>query len=408
MRSRYKLSMHKKVMFTMIATIILFAGAWLLEGFEETQTVIERKDYGGGVRTEELIAVIDGLKKGITVQIEIDELKYKKDEINEIISQKAAELDKLILGNNKKLDHIDSDLNLVKKIPGTSIVVEWSFDRHDLIDLNGRLLAEGLSDQGELLELRAMLKYEGIEVMYMINAVLYSPKKSLEDELRGKIEKTIKEANNKTKEIKKFVLPDRIHGKKVLWKKERGSMKFGILVLGIAVMLYWVLAKRQEEEKKRKERKNQMLIDYPEIVNKFVILLGAGMTVKGTWKTIVDNYEMRDREKVRRYAYEEMCQTYRELQSQVGEAQCYEHFGKSCQITEYIKFGALLSQNLRKGNSGLIQILAREADNAFEERKSRARKIGEEAGTKLLLPMFLMLSIVLIVIVVPAFLSIQM
>ena len=68
----------------------------------------------------------------------------------------------------------------------------------------------------------------------------------------------------------------------------------------------------------------------------------------------------------------------------------------------------MLSQNLRKGTKGLTELLGREAEDAFEERKNLAKKIGEEAGTKLMIPMFLMLIIVFAMVIVPAFFSIQM
>ena len=71
------------------------------------------------------------------------------------------------------------------------------------------------------------------------------------------------------------------------------------------------------------------------------------------------------------------------------------------------KFAVMLSQNLRKGTKGLAELLQREAAGAFEERKAAARKLGEETSTRLLGPMFLMLGVVLMIIVVPAFLTIQ-
>ncbi len=55
----------------------------------------------------------------------------------------------------------------------------------------------------------------------------------------------------------------------------------------------------------------------------------------------------------------------------------------------------------------MTEILRREAMQAFEERKALAKIQGEEAGTKLLLPMFLMLAIVLVMVIIPAFLSLQ-
>ena len=76
-------------------------------------------------------------------------------------------------------------------------------------------------------------------------------------------------------------------------------------------------------------------------------------------------------------------------------------------IRAYRKFGTLLSQNLRKGSKGLTDLLGREAEEAFEERKNLAKKLGEEAGTKLVIPLFLMLIIVFAIVIVPAFFSIS-
>ncbi|MEG0227869.1 MAG: hypothetical protein RR683_04070, partial [Lachnospiraceae bacterium] len=77
-------------------------------------------------------------------------------------------------------------------------------------------------------------------------------------------------------------------------------------------------------------------------------------------------------------------------------------------LQPYLKLGALLSQNLRKGTKGLSDLLQLEAIQAFEERKNLAKRLGEEASTKLLVPMFFMLAIVLVIVIVPAFLSVQM
>ena len=44
---------------------------------------------------------------------------------------------------------------------------------------------------------------------------------------------------------------------------------------------------------------------------------------------------------------------------------------------------------------------------AFEERKRAAKKYGEEAGTKLLFPMMIMLAIVMMILIVPAMSAFQ-
>mgnify|MGYP006924225164 FL=1 len=47
--------------------------------------------------------------------------------------------------------------------------------------------------------------------------------------------------------------------------------------------------------------------------------------------------------------------------------------------------------------------MKRETGEMFEERKKQARKLGEEAGTKLMIPLFMMLAVVFIIVIVPAF-----
>lgn len=63
---------------------------------------------------------------------------------------------------------------------------------------------------------------------------------------------------------------------------------------------------------------------------------------------------------------------------------------------------------MKNGSGNLRQKLEEEMENAFEERKAAARKIGEEAGTKLLIPLFMMLLIVMVMVSVPAFLAFGM
>ena len=53
----------------------------------------------------------------------------------------------------------------------------------------------------------------------------------------------------------------------------------------------------------------------------------------------------------------------------------------------------------------MIRLLDFEVEDAFHERRENAKVLGEEAGTKLLFPMMLMLSIVFALILYAAFQS---
>ena len=64
-----------------------------------------------------------------------------------------------------------------------------------------------------------------------------------------------------------------------------------------------------------------------------------------------------------------------------------------------------MEQNRKTGTKNLRYLLQTEMADAFEQRKNLARRQGEEAATKLLIPLFLMLGVVMVIVVVPAFLA---
>ena len=92
-----------------------------------------------------------------------------------------------------------------------------------------------------------------------------------------------------------------------------------------------------------------------------------------------------------------------EMENGISEARAYERFGKRCRLLPYMRLSGVLVQNLQKGAKGALVLLEQEALAAFAERKETAKKRGEEAGTKLLLPMFGLLGIVLVIVMAPAF-----
>ena len=106
-----------------------------------------------------------------------------------------------------------------------------------------------------------------------------------------------------------------------------------------------------------------------------------------------------------RYLYEEVTRCVRELSGGMSEALVYERLGIRCGAQSYVRLCTLLTQNLKRGNSELLTLLTEEASKASQERMDHARKAGEEAGTKLLLPMMLLLGVVMVIIMIPAYMS---
>ena len=228
-----------------------------------------------------------------------------------------------------------------------------------------------------------------------------------ETEQRQKeLREIIEEYNQQKQDPDYYYLPDSWDGQTLKWQKPGESTGTLLAALALFAAVVLMLKKAREQQEEMAKRAEQLLMDYPSLIMKFTLLIQAGMTVRRAFQKISSDY-LRNCPKEGRYAYEAVTTTCHEMDSGVTEAEGYENFGRRCDLQIYIRLGALLSQNLRYGTKGLSELLKLESIQAFEERKARAKRLGEEAGTKLLLPMFLMLVVVLIIVIVPAFLTMQ-
>lgn len=153
-----------------------------------------------------------------------------------------------------------------------------------------------------------------------------------------------------------------------------------------------------------------MMLEYPDVVSKLAILLSAGMTLQGAWKKIALLYEKRRKNSTfpKKTVYEEMLVACHEMESGMGEERVYVRFGERCKEAGYRKLANILSQNLRKGTKDIVKLLEQEAEQSFEKRKQEAKRYGEEAGTKLLFPMMLMLGMIMVILIIPAIISFKM
>ena len=341
------------------------------------------------------------------MEIEVQEREYTSTEIQLIFAEMIDKLDQVILGDNKSRDRVETDLNLVNELEGYPVDIRWELDNYEVMDTEGRIYTDNTKEEGTLVELRGTLSYEEYETTYVTHVAIYPKTKRGKEKWLDAIQKSVADIEEKTRQKEGFSLPDTVLGHKIEWQKEKDKKGYLVMIFGclIAGVLLW--KGRQDEKEKLQKKQRQMLGDYPDIVSKFTLLLGAGMTVKHTWLKIVEGYDKGKTQFGERAIYEEMKVTCNEIQGGISETEAYERFGKRCQVAQYMKFGALLSQNLKKGGKGLSELLKLESIQAFENQKSEAKRMGEEAGTKLLAPMFGMFAVVMLMVIVPAFLSLQ-
>ncbi len=398
----------------MLLTMFVLGGMLLVSDFMHSRKALEgglvRNTYGIGSRMEELeVAAGEGKREKIEVQV--SERAYSGEELQSMFQRCIAQMDRLILGDNKNLDHIESDMNLITGIPGVPVEISWELDRYDVMNVYGEIQEEELHKEGTLVTLKGILTYREVpseQALYECTAMVFPKTLKEKEQKAAEIEKIIADTDKKTQTEERLILPRELDGTPLFFFSSMDSRGAVLMAMAVLISILLLALEKQNQEKEMTKRQAQMQLDHPEIINKLTLLLGAGMTVKRAWRKIVADYEEEKNVWGIRYVYEEMRQACNEMDSGITEAESYERFGRRCGTQIYVKLGALLSQNLRKGTKGMSQILKAEAIQSFEERKARARRLGEEAGTKLLAPMFLMLGVVLVIVIVPAFMSVQM
>jgi Flp pilus assembly protein TadB len=185
-------------------------------------------------------------------------------------------------------------------------------------------------------------------------------------------------------------------------KNTEMSMVCKLFILGILFVGVYIYALIDKIRKKGIKRRDEMLNDYSFFVSSIVLKMGAGLSVRETFMSI---YRDMCERKEKGGLFEELRYMINGLNAGMDEKKVYSDMSKAVGIPEYERLMILICRNLERGNSNLLSLLKKEEKDAFMERKNRARKKGEEAAEKLLMPMLILLVAVIGIVMFPALMN---
>ena len=364
-------------------------------------TSLIRPENGKGDRKEKLEVWIG--EEPYSMEVTVRERPKTEAETAEELQKAEDGMEILFLGENQDLEHITEKVNMPSVYPGTDIAIQWYLNSWEYISVDGTVKNEGFT-RAEQVEVTAVLSLEDQTVSWD-RTVWVCPLENPDDKaliriLSWKMEDTQKE------DTETVELPEQAAGKSIMWYPEKDHTWLMLAGLTACAVCAMMLGQQKEEEKALAEREKRMKLAYPDIVSRLSLYMGAGISSRKAWERIAAGYRNRTSGPVNE-AYEEMCTTLYEMQNGVPESIAYEKFGARCRLPSYLKLGALLSQNLRKGTRNLSALLEEESREAFENRKAYAKKLGEECESRLLFPMLLMLLTILVMVMYPAVTSFQ-
>ena len=388
------------------AGLALGMGAELASGTESALRdgrILDRSSYGQGDVSYELM--VEGLREDdVPVEVVLREREYTRREAGETYQKVMDMLPQLILGDNPSLEDVRYPLNLVTYLDDYGIRLRWESDEPEILDSFGEVHGEGLDEQGAQVVLSVRMTEGNWPEEYRIPVQVKPPVLAEEEARRRGFMELLKAEDERQAASERMELPGEYLGHSLTYRMEQEPVFLPMAGLGAAGAILLTLKDRSDARSRESARKQQMMLDYPEILSRLTIFLGAGMSIRTAWDKIGLEYEKMKEQgrRTRRYAYEEMYETSCQMKAGVPEGAAFEEFGRRCGLQSYIRLAGLLEQNRKNGSKNLKSTLKIEMADAFEQRKHQARRLGEEAGTKLLLPLFMMLSVVMIMIAVPA------
>ena len=374
-----------------------------LAGRERTEVTSLRRNAAGGGSTAYDLQVRGLAEEEVPLTVIVEEQRYA--DTGELFEAAYAEAREKLFAPGDDADAVRQDLNFSTRLCGGLVRASWESGTPELVSYDGTLNTEGLTEEGALAELFLTLRYEEEEQTYAFSVRVCPPILSEEEAQVQALAEEIAERESAGRESDRVELPSEVDGHAVAYVPvQDGTSPLQVVMIGIIGALLWFFLSFRKLEDRARDRTEQMRGDYPEVILKLAILLRAGLTVRGAWERIVQGYRAR-RTAEKRYIYEEMQQTVIRIMGGRPETDAYLEFGRRTHLHCYLKLSSLLEQNLRKGGKNLVRLLETESDKAWHERRNTALKKGEEAGTKLVLPMMLNMVVVMMVIMIPAMLS---
>lgn len=323
---------------------------------------------------------------------------YSPGEITGYVEQFVANCESLISGENQSLNEVSSNLQLASAYKGYPMEFQWKSEDYTLLGSDGTIHNETLTDS-RAVTLTAVITYGEQEFEHSFPVRICPKEYTFQEKWEQAVESAIQEADADQKYTGELVLPEKIQGKVVSYSliEEKNPVIYIVLLILVSILLFF--GKDNDLKQETERRKQEMSRAYPEFISKFIILLGTGMSIRSVF------YRLSEDNSLGNYLHRELQLLVRDLNNGLLESEALDRFGKRSGNPLYIKFCALLIQNLKKGNRDLLSMLKSESEEAFLLRKNHAKQMGEEVGTKLLAPMIIMLGVVMVLIMVPALLS---
>ena len=438
-RKQMLLCISASLLLTILVFFLGLQDGVLKEGFR-----LPRSGYGGS--KQYITLEVSGLTEDTSVPLDItvSPKRYTEEEANAVFREIYDQLEELVVAEGESFANLQHDLRLLTKLPKYGVQLSWDFYpeldpalaagsvtpdearayyrkyRH-LMDSDGTLhnetLAPGTVVTGYLSLIMSTdivptgtdgetkyLKTQYHSAPYRIYVGIVPRALSRYESLLLQLQQAITTEDEGSLGENMLSLPTEIDGQRIYYSEHEDRSYLLLPLLGVIAAMAIYMRQGQARRTEKKQREALLMLDYSELVSKLMVYIGAGLTVRNALETISQHFDALIARSIKedRPLYQELRTMVIQFRRNMPESEIYLSFGRRVNLKPYTKLVSLIEQNRMNGARNLRAMLELEMEDAFEQRKTTARRLGEEAGTKLLLPLFIMLGIVMIIVIVPA------
>ena len=384
-----------------LSTVLIIIVVFCFFVKEPVSNTIERPTFHSVAIKEEF--ELETEEGCYSLELEIAPREYLEEEI-EVLHKEAEEyLDSVILAENKSFLEVSSDLYFPSNFHKTGGEIRWSTQNPWLISGDGMVKNTELEEKVDV-EVEAKISY-GSEYRVYKRVMTVIPKVYTEQEQKvlHAIE-YLEQIEQESRTEQYIEIPEEVLGWSLV-KKEEGNLKKEFFLVLVAIVLPILTYARffGKLEELQKQKKEEAKENYSEFITKLALLLATGISIRQSFFRLAKEYEEHYGEQ--HILTIELKVIKQELEHGYSESIVYESFGRRIGVLPYQRMAALLTQNVSKGVQGIQMLLLQEAKEAMAQERLKIKIKGEQAGTKLLLPMMGMLILVFAILLVPAFWS---
>ena len=352
-----------------------------------------------GSETRSFLFRLDGQEKKYEIPVYARE--KTEEEKAEAFLQVIQHIDQMICGENSSLTCITKNLILPQNMTEYHATIRWDSQQTDIVEEDGSVHRDTIKE-ATVVELVAKITIgsEKREKVYVVTVLPYE---------KGSTEEKLAAAKNYLLEREKtsrfedsVIFPAWIDNVEILEEGTSGNRTWLLLLFPVTIV-WVVVGKKKEEEKEKKEQERELLAAYPNLITKLTMYIGAGMTIRTAWEQLANEYEA----PIQSHLGNMICQTVAELHMGKSEEAVYEKFGEQMGLRPYKRLASILAGQSSRGGGGIKEALRREVQEAWELQKEEVKRMGNEAETKLIIPMLGMMIIVFSIVVIPAFFSLS-